>query len=97
MPGWDDDWVPGDRLRTFTKPLVKPASLLQRIRRSLPKELTVRLLTLKDSRKGFRPTRMTLVTTLLDEKAHPRQMIEKEIYAFFTAYNLIRGVMADVK
>lgn len=70
---------PGERLRIFTKPLQKPKSLAKRIWDKLTPELTVRLITVKVTRKGFRPKAMTLMTTLLDVKKYPRTMIE-ELY-----------------
>ena len=120
---------PGERLRVFTKPILRPASLFKRIWNRLPPEITVRLITVKVQRKGFRPGLITLATTLLDVKVYPREMIEdlylrrwklelclkdikttmgmeelrskspamieKEIYAYLVAYNLIRWIMTD--
>ena len=67
---------PGERLRVFSKPAKRPASLAQRIWKRMPAELTVRLIKVTVSRKGYRPGVITLMTTLLDVKKYPRQMIE---------------------
>ena len=67
---------PGERLRTFTKPILRPANLTKRIWKLLAPELTVRLIKVAVTRKGFRPGVITLATTLLDVKKYPRQMIE---------------------
>ena len=67
---------PGERLQTFTKPSLRPASVAKRIWQKLPPELTVRLIRVTVTRKGFRPGVITLLTTLLDVKKYPRQMIE---------------------
>ena len=42
----------------------------------MPEELTVRLIKVTVTRKGYRPGVITLMTTLLDVKKYPRQMIE---------------------
>lgn len=68
---------PGERLRVFTQPIQRPKSVAQRIWKALAPELTVRLITVKVTRKGFRPAVITLMTTLLDVKKYPRQMIEE--------------------
>ena len=72
---------PGERLRVFTKPSQRPASLAKRIWDRQPPDLTVRLITIKAQRKGFRSSTITLATTLLDVKAYPRKMIE-DLYLY---------------
>jgi hypothetical protein len=67
---------PGERLRVFTQPVQRPKSLAKRIWNKLAPELTVRLITVKVNRKGFRPGVITLMTTLLDVEKYPRPMIE---------------------
>lgn len=119
----------GERLRVFTKPIKRPKSLAPRIWKKLAPEVTVRLITLKVTRKGFRPGIITLMTSLLDVEKYPRKMIEdfylrrwklelclrdikttmgmeelrakspamieKEIYGYLIAHNLIRWIVAD--
>lgn len=120
---------PGERLRVFTKPVQRPKSLARRIWNKLAPEVTVRLIQVKVTQKGFRPGVITLMTTLLDVEKYPRRMIEelymrrwklelclrdikttmgmevlrartsamieKEIYGYLIAHNLIRWIMAD--
>lgn len=119
----------GERLRVFTKPVKRPKSLSQRLWQRLAPEVTVRLITLRIDQKGFRPSLITLMTTLLDTEKYPRRMIEelylrrwklelclrdikttmgmealraktpamieKEIYGYLIAHNLMRWIMAD--
>lgn len=96
---------------------------------ALPEQMEVRELRFRVTEKGFRPLEITLVTTLLDAVAYPKEdicalyrerwhceldlrslktslqmkhlrckspeMVEKEIWAHFLAYNLMRQTMAE--
>lgn len=68
-----------DGLIQWTKPLQKPASLTQKEWRSLPKQITVRILRRNISESGQRGRELCLVTTLLDPKLYPAE-------ALFAAY-----------
>ena len=69
-----------DRLMTWRKPLQRPAYLSKAIWKSIPDELTVRVLRFTLPIPGFRAKSMTLVTTLLDPKAYSAEELAK-LYA----------------
>ena len=64
---------PQDRLLTWTKPKVKPPYLKAREWKAVPETLTVRIIRFQIAIAGFRPRRITLVTTLLDPELYPKE------------------------
>lgn len=60
-----------DRLVTWERPPLKPRTATQKLWRSLPRELSLRLIRYPVSVPGFRPKHIILVTTLLDPIAYP--------------------------
>jgi hypothetical protein len=107
----------------------RPDWLDQETYDSLPKELEIREVEVTIRRKGFRPVRLIVVTSLLNEKQYSPEdlgevywqrwqaelnlrslketmqmaelrcktpeMVRKEVWVHFIAYNLIRGLMAQ--
>ena len=64
-----------DRLFIWSKGLTTGRWLKQSLFASLPEQITVRVLRLRVSQKGFRCQGLTLVTTLLDHRLYPAQEI----------------------
>jgi len=64
-----------DRLFTWLKPPQKPRWLPQSRWKTIPAELTVRVIRFKICSPGYRPESVTLVTTLLDPQQYPAQEI----------------------
>ena len=64
-----------DRLVAWTKPLRCPCRLSPEQFAALPETLTVRLLRVKPTVKGFRTQQLVLVTTLLDAVAYPAEAL----------------------
>jgi hypothetical protein len=60
-----------DALFTWSKTAVRPKYLTRRQWQRLPGEITVRVLCLDLSARGFRTRRLALVTTLLDPRSYP--------------------------
>ncbi len=58
-------------LFTWIKPLLRPKYLTKRQWKSVPEQITVRILRCRISQRGFRTRHLTLVTTLLDPKKYP--------------------------
>jgi hypothetical protein len=119
----------GDHVVVWRRPRFKSARVERDYWEALPKCMEVRELRFKVVQKGFRPSEITLVTTLLDSIAYSKddlcelyrerwhceldlrsiktslqmghlrckspEMVEKEIWVHFLAYNLIRQTMAE--
>jgi hypothetical protein len=66
-----------DRLMVWRKPLQRPAYLPKALWKTIPAELTVRVLRFKLPIPGFRAQSVTLVTTLLDPKKHPAEELAR--------------------
>jgi hypothetical protein len=64
-----------DRLVAWTKPSRCPCMLSSEQFAALPETLTVRLLRVKPTVKGFRTQQLVLVTTLLDAAAYPAEAL----------------------
>ena len=62
---------PRDRLVSWRKPAQKPRWLPNTVWKQIPDQLSVRVLRFQLHVSGFRPTEVTLVTTLTDAKAYP--------------------------
>lgn len=62
---------PGDRLVTWQKPRQRPRTIGARLWARLAPELTLRLIRVRCSAKGFRSRELLLVTTLLDPEKYP--------------------------
>jgi hypothetical protein len=60
-----------DRLVTWQKPQRKPRTATKKLWRSLPEQLTLRLICFPVAIPGFRPHKIILVTTLLDPVGYP--------------------------
>lgn len=60
-----------DRLVCWEKPLRKPRTATKKLWRSLPEQLTLRLISFPVTIPGFRPHEIILVTTLLDPAVYP--------------------------
>jgi hypothetical protein len=69
-----------DRLFTWLKPPQKPRWLPQSWWKKIPAQLTVRVIRFQLYSPGYRPTSVTLVTTLLDPRKYPAQEIA-QLYA----------------
>jgi hypothetical protein len=69
-----------DRLLTWQKPLQKPRWLPQSWWKSIPAQLSVRVIRFQLCRKGYRPESVTLATTLLDPEKYPAQDVA-QLYA----------------
>ena len=65
----------GDRLVTWTKGPKKPKYLTVEAWALLPESITVRVIRVPVSQKGFRTRELTLVTTLLDPQLYPAEQI----------------------
>lgn len=65
----------GDRLVTWTKGPKKPKYLTVEAWDLLPESITVRVIRVPVSQKGFRTRALTLVTTLLDPQLYPAEQI----------------------
>jgi hypothetical protein len=68
---------PGDRLVTWQRPRQRPLTMGQKLWASVAKSLTVRLIHVRCSAKGFRTRELVLVTTLLDPEKYPAEQIAK--------------------
>jgi hypothetical protein len=66
---------PNDRLLLWHKPLQCPPGISPQQFAALPATLTLRVLRLDVSAKGFRTRSITMVTTLLDPQAYPLQAL----------------------
>jgi hypothetical protein len=66
---------PNDRLILWHRPLQCPPGISPAQFATLPATLTLRVLRLEVSAKGFRTRSITLVTTLLDPQAYPLQAL----------------------
>jgi hypothetical protein len=66
---------PQDGLFVWKKSVHPSAYISKRAWRKLPDTLTVRLVRFKVSKPGFRPEKITLVTTLLDAKVYTAQAL----------------------
>lgn len=118
-----------DHVVLWTRPSFNPDRFTWEEWNALPERMLVRELRFLVTQSGFRPTEITLVTTLLDDAAYPKdevsalyrarwhceldlrsvkqsiqmnhlrcktpEMVEKEIWAHFLAYNLMRQTMAE--
>jgi hypothetical protein len=79
------DWRQGqclgkqDRLFTWSRPRLQPPWLPQCLWKTIPEQLTVRVIRFPLHRRGYRPESVTLVTTLLDPQNYPAQDIA-ELY-----------------
>jgi hypothetical protein len=62
---------PGDRLVTWKKPLQRPRTIGAKLWALLVPQLTLRLIRVRCSAKGFRTRQLVLVTTLLDPEQYP--------------------------
>lgn len=60
-----------DRLQVWKRPPQKPAGFPARLWKTLPEELSVRVLRYTVPQKGWRCRRLWLMTTLLDAQAYP--------------------------
>lgn len=65
----------GDRLVVWTKTLNKPKYLSEQEWDELPHQITVRVVRVRVSQKGYRTRELTLVTTLLDPQFYPAEEI----------------------
>jgi hypothetical protein len=74
-----------DGLFTWQKSPRRPNYLSKKEWKKLPDTFTVRILRFAINRPGFRPTRITLVTTLLDPKIYPAKDL---IQAFLQRWRL---------
>jgi hypothetical protein len=68
-----------DRLVTWKRPQKRPKGLSEEEYAALPEELTVRILRFPVTVRGFRTREVILVTTLLDAKAYPAEILA-ELY-----------------
>ena len=66
-----------DHLFTWEKPRQCPKTLSSSLFASLPDTLTIRVLRFSITHKGFRSRTITVVTTLLDPKAYPKDEIAR--------------------
>ena len=62
---------PYDRLVTWKKPLRQSRTATKKLWRSLPEQITLRLICFPVALPGFRPKKIILATTLLDPLAYP--------------------------
>ena len=75
------DWRKGkrlgqkDRLFTWSQPRLRPPWLPQCLWKTIPEQLTVRVIRFPLHRRGYRTEAVTLVTTLLDPENYPAQDI----------------------
>ena len=69
-----------DRLFTWHKPKQRPRWLPSSWWKTIPRELTVRVIRFTLCRRGYRPKSVMLVTTLLDPQKYPAQDIA-QLYA----------------
>jgi hypothetical protein len=65
----------GDRLVVWAKTLNQPKYLSEQEWAELPDQISVRVIRVRVSQKGYRTRELTLVTTLLDPKLYPAEEI----------------------
>ncbi|MBM4221738.1 MAG: IS4 family transposase [Gammaproteobacteria bacterium] len=66
------DWLGRyDRLITWTKPVQRTGTIGRRLWSRLPQELTLRMICLHVTARGFRTRKLVLITTLLDPAQYP--------------------------
>lgn len=65
----------GERLITFNKPIARVRTIGKRLWNFLPEKLTLRMIRVPFTAKGFRTRQLTLITTLLDPEKYPAQEI----------------------
>ena len=70
---------PDDRLITWQKPAQRPEALSAEEFAALPQTLDLRMIRLRVAAKGFRTQTVVLVTTLLDAKLYPAEIL-RELY-----------------
>jgi len=68
---------PSDRLVTWNKPLQRTRTIGRRLWAALAPELTLRMIRVRCTAKGFRTRQLVLVTTLLDPEKYPAQEIAR--------------------
>jgi Transposase DDE domain len=79
--GWVKQLGEHDQLVHWCKPLIRPRWMEEEQFASLPERLEVRELRYQVHRKGFRVTRITLVTTLLDAACYTVEALAQLYYA----------------
>jgi hypothetical protein len=68
---------PSDRLVTWQKPVQRTRTIGRRLWALLAPQLTLRLIRVRASAKGFRTRQLVLVTTLLDPQKYPAAQIAR--------------------
>jgi hypothetical protein len=72
------DWLgPYDRLVTWTKPVQRTLTVGKRLWASLPPQLTLRMICVHVTARGFRSRKLILTTTLLDPEKYPAEEIAR--------------------
>ena len=71
-----------DRLQTWTKPAQRPENSpwKQRAWNKLPEQLSVRVVRVSITRKGFRTRRLWIATTLCDARRYPAEQLAELYY-----------------
>ena len=72
------DWLgPQDRLVSWTKPRQRTLTIGKKLWASLPEELTLRMICIHVTARGFRSRKLILITTLLDPDKYPAEQIAR--------------------
>jgi Transposase DDE domain len=72
------DWLgPYDRLVSWKKPLQRTLTVGKPLWASLPQELTLRMICVHITARGFRSQKLILITTLLDPDRYPAEQIAR--------------------
>lgn len=84
---------PGDEVKRWKKPYVKPAWLTLKEWRALPAEIEMRFITFTAKTRGWRDQTFVLATSLLDPEPYPA----REIIALFLRRWEVEGFIGQMK
>jgi hypothetical protein len=93
---WEKKLGITDQLVTWFKPLSVPSWMTAKQYQSLPNELLLREIGYNVNQPGFRVKKVILVTTLLDEKQFPKEILEqafRERWQIETNFNHLKTTM----
>ena len=72
------DWLgPYDRLVTWTKPLQRTTTIGKQLWADLPEQLTLRMMCVHVTARGFRSRKLVLMTTLLDPEKYSAEEVSR--------------------
>lgn len=86
-----------DQIVEWIKPAEAPSWLPREVWETLPDRLRVRELRYRVTRRGYRSREVTLVTTLLDSAAHPKQAVAELYGRRWTVETNLRHLKSTMK